>query len=267
MSTSPSRRQRLRNATFEEIVATVRELLNSGEDVSLRATASAMGLTPPALYRYVDSLEALNAMVAGSILKDLTARMSEIAEEHAGDATGQLVAATAYLRSWALTNRCEFELVFTTSHATTPTTDALPVRIDMDRPEHPGGILPGFFGGLFARLVEQGLVTVPTSDQLGEEILALVDEVITDEQRPLLDELGAAGPGTFWALKKAWTRLYGVLTMEVFGQIERPIIDSGLMFESVMKETFDSLGMRDNWSRLIGIARQVWDRGPFNAVA
>ncbi|HUD76992.1 MAG TPA: helix-turn-helix domain-containing protein, partial [Streptosporangiaceae bacterium] len=57
----PSRRDRLRAATIEEIIATARRLLvQSGpEAVSLRAIAREMGMTAPALYRYFDSHQEL----------------------------------------------------------------------------------------------------------------------------------------------------------------------------------------------------------------
>jgi AcrR family transcriptional regulator len=57
----PSRRDRLRAATTEEIIQTARRLLiTSGPDaVPLRAFAREMGLTAPGLYRYFDSHEDL----------------------------------------------------------------------------------------------------------------------------------------------------------------------------------------------------------------
>ena len=61
LSPAPSRRDRLRAATIEEIIATARRLLvTSGpEAVSLRAIAREMGMTAPGLYRYFDSHEEL----------------------------------------------------------------------------------------------------------------------------------------------------------------------------------------------------------------
>ena len=42
-----------------------------GRDVSLRAVAAEMGLTPPALYRYVDSHAELMALVARAVFADV----------------------------------------------------------------------------------------------------------------------------------------------------------------------------------------------------
>jgi AraC-like DNA-binding protein len=59
LAQSPSRRDRLRAATTQEIIQTARRLLveQGAEAVSLRAIAREMGMTAPALYRYFGSHE------------------------------------------------------------------------------------------------------------------------------------------------------------------------------------------------------------------
>ena len=47
----PTRRERQREATYDEIVSASRDLLADGAELSLRAVAGRMGLTAPALYR------------------------------------------------------------------------------------------------------------------------------------------------------------------------------------------------------------------------
>jgi len=65
----PSRRDRLRAATSEEIIQTARRLVvESGpEAMSLRAIAKEMGMTAPGLYRYFDSHDELLRHVCASI--------------------------------------------------------------------------------------------------------------------------------------------------------------------------------------------------------
>ena len=69
----PSRRDRLRGATVEEIIQTARRLLVSSgrEAMTLRAIAREMGMTAPGLYRYFDSHEELNRHVCASIFTEL----------------------------------------------------------------------------------------------------------------------------------------------------------------------------------------------------
>ena len=70
-----SRRDRLRAATSEEIIATARRLLvASGPDaMSLRAIAREMGMTAPGLYRYYASHEELIRHLVAGIFTELAA--------------------------------------------------------------------------------------------------------------------------------------------------------------------------------------------------
>ena len=63
-ASAPTRRERQRAATYDEIVTVARRLLGGPEPLSLRAIAAEMGLTAPALYRYVDSYHELLMLVA-----------------------------------------------------------------------------------------------------------------------------------------------------------------------------------------------------------
>src|ERR1051325_3726431 len=69
----PSRRDRLRAATIDEIIQTARQLLvkDGPEAVSLRAIAREMGMTAPGLYRYFGSHEELLRHVCAGIFTAL----------------------------------------------------------------------------------------------------------------------------------------------------------------------------------------------------
>src|SRR5436305_9659307 len=71
----PSRRDRLRAATIDEIIQTARQLLvkDGPEAVSLRAIAREMGMTAPALYRYFGSYEELHRYLCANIFTELGA--------------------------------------------------------------------------------------------------------------------------------------------------------------------------------------------------
>ena len=77
-----TRRERQRQATYDEIVAIARTLLRGGQEVSIRAVAGDMGLTPPALYRYVESAAALDDMVTQYIFVDVVATMADARDAH-----------------------------------------------------------------------------------------------------------------------------------------------------------------------------------------
>src|SRR5689334_15613921 len=69
----PSRRDRLRAATIDEIIQTARQLLvkDGPEAVSLRAIAREMGMTAPGLYRYFGSYEELVRHLCADIFTEL----------------------------------------------------------------------------------------------------------------------------------------------------------------------------------------------------
>src|SRR6266699_3110391 len=116
----PSRRDRLRAATIDEIIQTARQLLvkDGPEAVSLRAIAREMGMTAPGLYRYFGSYEELIRHLTASIFTELghdIHQAIEAAERPAtlpptagpGDLmqarlTVKMVAACREFRRWAL---------------------------------------------------------------------------------------------------------------------------------------------------------------------
>ena len=65
-------RERQREATFDEIVAARATCWPSGAELSLRAVAGRMGMTAPALYRYVANYQELVDLVAFEIDKAAT---------------------------------------------------------------------------------------------------------------------------------------------------------------------------------------------------
>ncbi len=198
-----NRRERRRRETFEEMIEVARRLLNQGSERSLRAVAAEMGMTSPALYRYVDSVEALNALMAGQILADVIDRMSLVREEFADDPAGQLAASTASFRSWALAWPLEFQLVFATPRAVRFTGATGPVSLDDAPSNYPNSILSDFFGDIFAELCLHGLIKVPPASQMDPTVVDVIGATLTSAQRTAMDRLGEAGPGTFWLLKLA----------------------------------------------------------------
>ena len=124
-SLAPSRRDRLRAATTEEIIHTARQLLveNGPEAVSLRAIAREMGMTAPGLYRYFGSHEELLRHVCAGIFTELAGDIHQAIEAAAGPAeptpdqmaaklTLKMVAACREFRRWALNHKPEFGLLF-----------------------------------------------------------------------------------------------------------------------------------------------------------
>ena len=260
MTAVPTRRERQRQATFDEIVDVARQLLRDGEDVSVRAVAQEMGLTPPALYRYVDSHAELMVRVARSIFEDVVAAMTTARDQQEpDDPAAQIVASAAAFRKWALTNRNEFQLVFAsaTSAAIEEAAAAQPVVItslDGCLPEESGVKMFGaFFSEIFGRLWVKYQFPIPADSDLDADLL----EVLRSEIKPaeVTDPLGGPTPGMIWMFERSWSRLYGTVTLEVFGHVHPAFISTGALFGAAMLDIGRDLGIDGEWPRLQKVAR------------
>lgn len=101
----PDRRSRLRAWTREEIkAAALRQIAEDGvEGLSLNAIAKELGMTGPALYRYVSSRDELLADLVVDAWEDLAAALERAAEEHAAEpAAKRLGAIGLAYRAWGV---------------------------------------------------------------------------------------------------------------------------------------------------------------------
>jgi AcrR family transcriptional regulator len=258
-SAAPTRRERQRQATYDEIVEVSRRLLRASEDVSLRAVSAEMGMTPPALYRYVDSHAELMVLVARSVFEDVVAEMAAARDRYAADdPAAQIVASASAFRRWALGNREEFRLVFA------PPVGAFgaPGPMGAGGPEdcltdQSGGaeLFGGFFSEIFSRLWAKYRFAVPSDDELDPVI---VEAVRAHEKLvPGIEGLGTTpSAGMAWLFERAWARLYGIVTLEVFGHINPGLAQSGALFAATMRDIGADIGLLDEWPRLQGIAAE-----------
>jgi AcrR family transcriptional regulator len=257
-----TRRERQRQATYDEIVEIARRLLRDGQEVSIRAVAGEMGLTPPALYRYVDSAAALTDLVTRHIFVDVVATMAQARDAHpVEDPAAQIVAASTAFRAWALGNPAEFRMVLASPP---PAPGSQPLEAQPHRPSFPpmsaadckdgSQIFIDFFGEVFFRLWQQRRFPVPSPDQLEPAVVARWRESADSPKSGLLELLGDDGIGVLWLFELAWARLYGSVTLEVFGHLDPELSESGALFRAMLLEIGTSLGLADEWERLRGIA-------------
>ena len=107
-------REQNRAETMRRIVEASRRLVTGTGEMTLRAVANEVGMTPPAIYRYVDSHEDLVRVVAMDIDAGAAAQIAAARDaQPEDDPAGRLVASATAFRQWALNNREEFSLVFT----------------------------------------------------------------------------------------------------------------------------------------------------------
>jgi AcrR family transcriptional regulator len=228
----PSRRDRLRAATIEEIIGTARRLLvRSGpEAVSLRAIAREMGMTAPGLYRYFGSHEELIRHVIAGIFNELGADINQAigaADVPAGDPpelasvalTIKMIAACREFRRWALNHKAEFGLLFGVP---------LPGLDDgrYDIADECALAFAGTFFTLFLELWRRAPFAVAAPQEIDAGLLAQLTRY--------RDALGVGADlpvGAVLTFLRCWTLLYGAVSMEVFGHMRFALTDPAPMFE------------------------------------
>ena len=230
-----TRRDRVRAATTEEIKQTARQILvGHGPDaVSLRAIAREMGMTAPALYRYFDSREVLIRGVVADIFNQLTADVTQAIRtadrEHAGDLTKQMVAACRQFREWALRHQGEFALIFGSP---------LPGLKDdpRDVADECGRQFAGVYFALFRELWTRNPFPVPGPEEIDPGLRGQLERfrAIIGSDLPL---------GAILRFLRCWTKMYGAVSMEVFGHIGFALDDPAPMFDLTLAELAADLGL------------------------
>jgi AcrR family transcriptional regulator len=236
-----TRRERQRAATVQEIKDVARRLLveQGTPALSLRAIAREMGVTAPALYRYFDGHEALVEALAADFYDELSDSMEAATAAEAGGHVDpgklvghQLMAASIAFRAWSVAHPAEFSLIFGTP---------IPGVALYDETS-PACIAGQRFGLVFAALFLELWATrpfdVPAVDDLDPRLLPQLDDY---RQR-----LGIELPlPVVYVFLSCWARIYGLVTMEVFGHLTFALADAEPAFTTELHQIGRLLGMAD----------------------
>ena len=205
----PTRRERSRLATVDEIKATALSIMREqgATDVKFTDIARAMGMTAPALYRYfADRDELLTALIVDGY-RGLGVRIATAREAvDASDVGGRwLAVATAY-RLWAREEPQQFALVLglpVPGYAAPdegPTTEAAKGAMDQ-------------LAGL--------LVSAAADGRLGKPLIREVSESLADCERTHHQGLDATvPPASFQAMLLTWSMLHGFASLEAYGHLD-----------------------------------------------
>jgi AcrR family transcriptional regulator len=229
----PPRRERVRQATVEEIKAVARAQMaaEGTAAVNLRAIAREMGMTAPALYRYFGSRDHLvTALVTDAYDALADAMEAAVAAVAAGRHADRVRAAFGAFRAWGLEHPTEFALIF-------------------------GSPIPGYVapeatrpaGTRYTSLLARLLVEAHAAGALDP---AAIDFRVPAELGRQLEDLqrrgffpGAPVPVVALGLS-AWTRLHGLVTLEVFGHLAPAVGDGAALFEQELESILVQSGLR-----------------------
>lgn len=224
------RRERVRAATVQEIKATARRLLTEAgpESVTLRAIAREMGMTAPGLYRYFPSHEELWHALCHDTYDAIAVHLEQaIAAVPAEDAMERLVVASRAFREWAVQNKREFGLVFGMP---------LPGVQELMTPEDMAGkSFALIFTAAFLAVWQQQPLPVPADDDFPERLRAQLARY-RDAIVPALPAAADLPIGVAYMFLTCWVRLYGVVTMEVFGHLGFCLDEVGDFFERMLAD-------------------------------
>jgi AcrR family transcriptional regulator len=234
-TTTPSRRDRLRTATVAEIKDTARRLLVGGGPaaISLRAIARDMGMTAPAIYRYFASLDALAVELVTDFFDELgqtveSAAVQAAAQGDAGPVERIAVMARAF-RRWSLDHPSEFALMFGSP---------VPGITQFAAQCGPVNDAGARFGEAFLTVMAELYVTHP----FPAPPAGALEEQLRANFVPYLDKHGDRFPiAVVYVFLASWTRLYGLVAMEVFGHLQWAVTDAEPLFELELRRSIDQL--------------------------
>jgi AcrR family transcriptional regulator len=226
-----SRRERLRAATVDEILATARRLLvtDGPAAVTLRAISREMGMTAPALYRYYDSLDALMEALSIALYDECTAHLeASIAEVTPDDIGHRLAISARAFRTWSIAHPAEFTLMF----ASTAKTDLASCPL-----QEAGWRFASVFLRLFVDLWLRAPFPVTPDEQLAPALVTQFTAFVEKSGAPL-------PAGAVFAFTSCWIRLYGMVALEVFGHLYLTLEGEGeAMFEAELAIVAAQLGL------------------------
>ncbi len=237
MSVTTTRRERLRETTVAEIKALAREQVAAAgpQGVSLRAIARAMGMSTPGLYRYFASREELVGALVTDVYAELVDHLERARDAEPGAAPGRrLLATSRAFREWAITHHADFGLAFAPPVPQLPAAPAGPP---------PAGMR---FSNTFFALVVQVWERAPFPVPADEDI----DPALVQQLTASRSHLGHALPlGVLQVFASCWVRLYGLVSMEVFGHLTFAVTDGEPLLEVELREAAGRLGCAADYER------------------
>ncbi|MEV0002427.1 TetR/AcrR family transcriptional regulator [Micromonospora sp. NPDC050980] len=225
---TPSLRARVRAGMIEEIKAVARRhLATDGADLSLRAVARDLGMVSSAIYRYFPSRDdLLTALILEAYDALGDAVETADADADVDDLRGRWFAACRAARTWALAHPAEYALLYGSP---------VPGYAAPDDTVAPAQRPPMTLLGILRDGVTSGRLATP------DEVLP---EPLRGDVAELVDQTAVALPPALMARGMAgWTQLFGLISFELFGRINRALPHRDEYFDHQIGLMADLLGL------------------------
>jgi AcrR family transcriptional regulator len=233
--TAASIRARVRAEMTEEIKAAARRhLAVDGANLSLRAVARDLGMVSSAVYRYFASRdELLTALIVDAYdAVGAVAERSEAAVDRA-DLLGRWLAICRAIRGWALENPHEYALIYGSP---------VPGYRAPEDTIAPASRVPLLIGGILRDGYAAGSLPAEPPPESGEP----VPEPVRSDLSAVTEEIAPGAPPSLLARgMTAWMQLFGALSFELFGQLNKVVEERAAFFEYQMRSVGRLVGMGD----------------------
>lgn len=234
MTTPPSsHRERTRLATRNEILETARQQIaqEGASALSLRAIARKMGLTAPALYRYFQNRDEL---VTALIVEAFTSLSDALLATHDTFATAaraeRLGAMMVTYRTWALAHPQDYALIFGT-----------PIPGYQAPLEITGPPAQRALGLLAAEIAE----ALSTGEVHPAPEYANPSPALERQMAHWRDAYGYETPlAALHLALVGWTRLHGLVSLELFQQIPASAGDPGEIYQLEVQVLLQQIGFQ-----------------------
>jgi len=225
-----TRRERLHAHTREEIKAVARQQMaaQGTAALSLAAIARQMELTTPALYRYFADRDALVTALIIDAFRSVADSMEAAAENLPHQQYAErLVAVMGAYRAWALRHPVDFQLIY-------------------------GNPIPGYHApaDLTVPEVRRGAAVILTILQAAYDAGALQ---LSPGMAPPADILlrasdtwgaeSALQPAVVFVCMTGWTRMHGIVMLELFNHLQPTIGDVGAFFHHELALFLRDIGL------------------------
>ncbi|MGP3991316.1 TetR/AcrR family transcriptional regulator [Streptomyces sp. 3N207] len=228
-----SRRERQRRATLEEIHAAARKLLTEkgSAAVTINAVARQVGMSGPALYHYYAGHDVLVGAVTADFFSELAAAMEQ-ARDARPDAPvdDRILAVCRAMRAWAIGHPAEFGWIFASPIAAT--------NREPDSQRHQAG-------RRFEKILLELTVELWRQRPFAAPEPGSLPASLRDQLTAYAASIGGQlPPGAAHVFLTCWTRLYGLLCMEVLHQLDFAYSDLEPVFEECLRDISGVLGLR-----------------------
>ena len=229
-----TRRERLHDATREEIKNAAREQMKTEGTaaVSLRAIARALGMTAPALYRYYGSRdELITALILDAFNAQADAMLDAYNRVPADNPLQQMTAVMLVYRSWAVAHRVDFHLIF-----------GNPIPDYHQSPE-----VATLTGQASARSFEPLARAIETATRMGlivppAEYVNLPAAILAPLKAQIEQHGYDISPTTFYLVLMAWGHGHGLIMLELDGHLQPIVGDPAALYAHRVADLLRQMG-------------------------